>query len=137
MIRAVFDTNIVLSAFLWGGLPLQALDLIRNEKAVLLTTDDLTREFQDVISRSKFATTIAKLNETPESLIEVYISLTEWVEPEMVDPTIVRDSKDAKVLACALGGKADIIVSGDQDLTVLGQFGNTQIITASEFLSLF
>jgi predicted nucleic acid-binding protein len=51
--------------------------------------------------------------------------------------TICRDSKDDKFLELAISGKADFIITGDQDLLVLNPFRNIEIIAANEFLNRF
>ena len=50
---------------------------------------------------------------------------------------ICRDPKDNKFLELAVSGKADFIITGDQDLLVLNPFRNIEIITINEFLTRF
>jgi predicted nucleic acid-binding protein len=47
----------------------------------------------------------------------------------------VRDKKDLKFLECALGGKADYVVTGDKDLLTLKEYSGISIVTPSEFLA--
>lgn len=47
---------------------------------------------------------------------------------------ICRDSKDDFLLALAIDGKADFLITGDKDLLVLAKIENTRIITMSEYL---
>lgn len=49
---------------------------------------------------------------------------------------IVRDINDDKVIACAVGGRADYIITGDNDLHILKTYQGICIVTASEFLSI-
>ena len=49
-------------------------------------------------------------------------------------PRVVRDPQDDYLIACALAGEADFILSGDKDLLVLKTVGKTQIVTARNFL---
>jgi len=54
-------------------------------------------------------------------------------------PVEVRDPKDEMILASALGGKADYLVTGDDDILVLqddARLGKLQIVTARAFLNL-
>ncbi len=51
--------------------------------------------------------------------------------------TICRDPKDDKFLELAISGKADFIITGDQDLLILNPFRDIEIITANEFLTRF
>ena len=59
------------------------------------------------------------------------------VEGEGVVDVIKADPTDNKYLACAHEGEADYIVSGDHHLLDLGAYEGIQIITASEFISIW
>lgn len=52
------------------------------------------------------------------------------------EPTVIADSDDDQVLACALAGNADYVVSGDPHLLEIHEYNDIPILTASEFLSL-
>jgi predicted nucleic acid-binding protein len=47
--------------------------------------------------------------------------------------TECRDPKDDKFLELAVNGRADLIVSGDTDLLVLGAFRGIPVITPAAF----
>jgi len=49
--------------------------------------------------------------------------------------TASRDPDDNRVLECAVAGHADLIVSGDKDLLVLGRYDSIPIITVRQFLN--
>lgn len=57
MIRIVVDTNVFVSAFLKGGIPLRVLDLIHEQKAVLLITSLLLDELREVLQRPQVQAT--------------------------------------------------------------------------------
>ena len=56
------------------------------------------------------------------------------VEPSLEATSAVRDREDEHILACALGAKATVIVSGDNDLLVLDPFEEIRIVGPREFL---
>jgi predicted nucleic acid-binding protein len=56
-------------------------------------------------------------------------------EDEAAVPRICRDPHDDWVIACAVVGKADVIVSGDRDLLDLERVGDIPILTAGEYLT--
>ena len=64
------------------------------------------------------------------------MALSEVVELPETIPCICRDLDDDRVIACAAAGKADVIVSGDDDLLKLEQVGDVPILTAVQFLDL-
>ena len=55
MIRAVIDTNIVVSAFFWGGLPRAALDAARAKRFRMITTEALIDELKVAIGIARAA----------------------------------------------------------------------------------
>jgi len=68
--------------------------------------------------------------------VALVAALSEVVDlPESV-PRICRDPDDDWVIACAVAGEADVIVSGDRDLLALGRAGEIPILSAAQFLSL-
>jgi predicted nucleic acid-binding protein len=52
----------------------------------------------------------------------------------VISPTILEDPKDDMVLACALGGKVDFIISGDDDLLRLVTYESIRIWDVNRFL---
>jgi putative PIN family toxin of toxin-antitoxin system len=119
MLRAVIDTNIIISALFWSGLPGQVFAAAQSERFIALLTNALIAEIEQVLARDKFAEQLSKRGLTIASIIEQYRSAALIVEPVEVPKDVVRDPKDRMVLACAVGGQADYIISGDKDLLAL------------------
>lgn len=134
MIRAVLDTNVLISAIFWSGAPAKVYDAAAKRRFTSLTSELLLTELNDVLSRPKFAAGFTAKQKTPAMLIAEYRELAELVDPVPVPPDIVRDPKDKPVLACAVGGSANFIVSGDKDLQVLLEYQGISIVTADQFL---
>jgi putative PIN family toxin of toxin-antitoxin system len=134
VIRVVFDTNIVVSAQFWQGAPRHALIAVRDGRAKLLTSEPLLQELTDVLTRTKFADRLKAVGTTAEALIADHRALVEIVEPAPLSGTVSDDPDDDVVLACAAGGKADYIVSGDDDLLRLETYAEIPICTVNEFL---
>ena len=68
--------------------------------------------------------------------LEAYVDLCEFLEPEPLDKRVCRDEDDDVVLATALAGIADVIVTGDEDLLVLKKFRGIEILSPRQFLKL-
>ena len=129
--RYVFDTNTVVSAFLFGqSTPGRALETAR-ERGTLLLSDETASELSEVLDRGKFDEYVQR-----ETRREFLIALVE--EATFVAPTEqiqqCRDPDDDKFLELAAGGGAAAIVSGDDDLLVLDPFRDCPILTAKSFL---
>jgi len=93
MTRAVVDTNLVVSAFLWGGNPRAILDAARRETLTLFTSAALIAELEDVLSRAKFASRIAAVGSSVDEMLGDYLALAQLVRPTE-HPAVVRDPDD-------------------------------------------
>ncbi len=132
--RIVVDTNTAISGLLWQGAPRRLLDVCRAGKVVIVTSQVLIAELGEVLCREKFAARILRAGLSPRAIVEDYAHLTEGVEPKPLDAPICRDPDDDAVLACAVTGKADVVVSGDADLLMLCTFRGIPIISADQML---
>lgn len=132
--RVVADTNTVVSGLLWRGSPWQVLETARQQKVKLFTSPVLLAELQDVLARAKFATRLKAAGVTADELVVGYAALATLVHPDKVQPVISADPDDDQVLACAATARAEAIVSGDQHLIALGEYGGIPILTAAVLL---
>jgi putative PIN family toxin of toxin-antitoxin system len=133
--RAVPDTNIVISGLFWRGNPRRVLDAARDGIIELFTSPVLLEELEDVLSREKFAARLEAAGVTVQEIVEGYSALTTIIDAQSIEPVIIRDPDDDAVLACALTAEAEIIVSGDNDLLDLQEHQGIRILTATEFLA--
>lgn len=132
--RLVLDTNIVVSALIWGGVPRRLLDLGRDGQVTLFTSSVLLDELAEVLSRDKFAALLASQEISPTFLMQRYGMLARLVTPQTIERT-VRDADDDAVIATALAAQADVIVTGDNDLLVLHPYQEIQILNAADALN--
>jgi putative PIN family toxin of toxin-antitoxin system len=129
--RYVFDTNTVVSAFLFDrSTPGRALEAARRRGRLLLS-DETARELNEVLERDKFDAYVQR--ETRREFVIALVNEATFVEPtESIEQC--RDSDDDKFLELAAAGTATAIVSGDDDLLVLETFRDIPILTAKAFL---
>ncbi len=135
--RAVVDTNLFVSGtILKRGNPYRLLLAWRASAFTLLLTGQQREELEDVFGRPAI-TERYRINQTEVEELRSGFDAAEPVVPSEAVPVYVRDPKDVKILAAALGGGADYLVTGDQDLLVLGGnplLGSLSIVTVAEFL---
>jgi len=132
--RIVADTNTVVSGLLWQGAPRQIIQACRHQRLTILSCPQLIAELADVLARKKFAARILRAELTPRQLVNDYSLLIEQLNPAPLPTPICRDPDDDIVLACALTGRADAIVSGDADLLTVKAFMGIPILTVNQFL---
>lgn len=140
-LRVVIDTNLLISSAIVAKSPPDKLIRLWLKKAfILLTTHEQLEEIKEVSQRKKlkyrplFPKRIAELLGAVEFVSELIEPI-----PEKDLSIYSRDPEDDFLLAAALGGKADYLITGDRDLLVLTgnpYLGRLKIITVKEFLRL-
>ena len=133
--RLVLDTNTAVSGLIWGGVPGRLIDAAAAGKALIIGSVPLLDELQGVLSRRKFSDQLAKLNANADDLFDGYAALMRMVAPSAIGPVILADPDDDIVLATAVGGSADAIVSGDAHLLGIGEFRGIPIMTPAAAVS--
>lgn len=131
--RAVFDTNVLIAAFLTEGICAKLLLRARRRDFDLILCDGILQEFKGILKK-KFA---ASPHEISEALIIISEAAPEiHGRPDSIAP-VCRDSDDDLILACARDAVADYIVTGDEDLLVLENYEGINIVSPREFEKLF
>lgn len=129
--RVVFDSNILLSRILWPqSVPAQAVSRAVADATVLIS-DVLLAELHEVLARPKFAGLVDR--DDARGFVRALSGIAERVELT-VHVMACRDPRDDHVLALAVSGEANLVVTGDADLLVLDPFRGIRIITARAFL---
>ena len=117
VMRAVFDTNTVVSALLFGGTLSWLVEHWRSRVSVPLVSRATAGEFLRVLHYPKFGLTAAE----SEAFAARYLQFAERIDVDegaLVLPQC-RDPEDRMFLALAEAGRADVLVTGDDDLLVL------------------
>jgi len=133
-VKVIIDTNLWIS-FLIGLKASPAIRRILTDGTVdIVMTDILQQEIMAVASRPKFARYFA-----PEACERLLAFLRARSEDYPLGDILARcrDPKDDYLLELARVADADIIVTGDKDLTDLHQFGHCQILTLAAFKQLY
>lgn len=130
--RIVIDTNLLVSAFIFGGKVKRKLErILANERIYILTSEAVNEELQEVLFRDKFK----KFQEKKFIESQLFAFLADVVTVTITQTfTDCRDSKDNKFLDLAVSGHADFIITGDGDLLELHPFHGVKIVTITDFL---
>jgi len=153
-VKAVFDTNVLIVAFLTEGICAKCLMRGRKRYFYLILSSDIIKETERILRRkfklssSEISAVITLLKETASAILQN----VDPIKPECrdaddaaseilqnVDPIkpICRDADDDKILACAGQSDTDYIVTGDEDLLVIKRYGRTKVITPRDFETFF
>ena len=130
MLKVVLDTNILISAIVFGGKPRDILERIISGKLEFAVSKEILNEVEGVLSGKKFKYPSHVIYEIRNAIEE----LGEIVVPEKRINRIKKDPDDNRILECALAVNADFIISGDNHLLEFKVFKGIQILSPADFL---
>lgn len=131
--KAVFDTNVLIAAFLTEGICAKLLIRARKRDFDMILCDGILQEFKRVLKK-KFATSPHEMSEALTILSAAAQDILG--QSDSIAP-ICRDPDDNLILACARDAVADYIVTGDEDLLVLKNYEGISILKPRGFEKLF
>lgn len=137
MIRAVVDTNVLVSGFISpSSHPRQIFRRWRAGDFVLVTSHGIIEE----VSHTLYSPRIQVKYHLTQNDIQAFVLALrhqgDCVSGELALSGVAPDPGDDKVIACAVEGKADLIVTGDKALQRLGRYEDIRIISAESFTGL-
>lgn len=132
-LRAVLDTNVVVSALLFPGVASRMVGRWQSGAFAMLASREMIGECLRVLAYPKFDLSESEIRSLLDDWILPYVTAVKV--PGGFGP-ICRDPGDDMFLACAEAGRADLIVTGDKDLLVLKTHGRCRIVTVVEALKL-
>jgi putative PIN family toxin of toxin-antitoxin system len=135
-VRAVIDTNVLLSGLLWFGTPHRLIEQVRAGVLTLVSSPALIAELAEVIGRAKFQAILERSDTDAQQMLAQVRQLVEIVDPPPLPTPVSRDRDDDAVLALAVAAQADLIVSGDEDLLVLGAYAGIRILGPADALAM-
>ncbi len=139
LIRVLLDTNILISYLLTQqneSAINQVFDALYARDFVLLLPNKLLEELEAVFANKKYLAQRVKAQDRAAfvaslaAVAEIVPTITEEI------PEVTRDPKDDYLLAYALVGRADYLVTGDEDLLTLGEVAGLKVVSPREFVTL-
>jgi len=129
--RIIIDTNLWISFLITRDLS-KLDDILFERNGILVFSQELLDEFLTVANRPKFRRFFSQAD--IQRILETIGEVADFVKVQ-ADVKICRDPKDNFLLSLSIDGNADFLLTGDKDLLDLVKFGETKIITISEFLN--
>jgi putative PIN family toxin of toxin-antitoxin system len=128
--KVVLDSNVLISAAVFGGKPREILDLAIKGLIEVAVSDDILEEIKGVLEGKKFQYP----KRIARTLMREIEDLADLVQPKEKIEALLEDPEDNRVLECAVESGANVIVSGDSHLLALQSFGRIRIMNPDEFL---
>ncbi len=131
--RVVIDTNIFVSSF-FGGKPRKIIDLWKEGKITLCLSKDILNEYIEVLHRIGLQDEV-ELEELLSLFTKSFNILFTTKTPRI---NVVKDDPDDdKFIECAVALKAEVIITGDKAIEVIGEYMNIKILTPQQFLKIY
>jgi len=135
--RIVLDTNVIASGVITpAGPPGTILIAWKDRRLDLIVSPSLLQEVADILRRPKIARTYGLSTDTVAGILDLLDSQALRVPGRLRIPPTARDPRDDHILACAVEGHADYVVTGDCDLLDLGRFRDILIVSPAAFAAL-
>jgi putative PIN family toxin of toxin-antitoxin system len=131
MTRVVLDTNVIVSALVFGGVPRIVLELTDAGRCELFYSDAIQIEVRRILAE-KFDWSPTMLRE----VLPVIWGMGTLVVPRSTITAVHDDPDDDRILECAVEAKAHFLVSGDRHLLALETHNSIAIVTPRRFLEL-
>jgi len=129
--RIVLDTNVLISAIVFGGQPRKILEMVIEGNVTCSLSFAILDELRDVLQRPKFGFS----PQQAATVIDELQGICEILNPPRRIRTIKADPDDNRILECAVEAKADCIISGDTHLLELGKYREILIWNPADFLA--
>ncbi len=130
MLKVVLDTNVLISAILFGGKPRQILEKAIRGEIRLCLSDPILEEIKGVLQRLKF-------DYSPEMIqfiLTELMGIAHFVNPSETIDVVLEDPDDNRILECAVEAGANYIITGDSHLLKLSRYLNIEVLNAAAFL---
>ena len=129
MMRAIIDTNVLVSGIFWSGTPARILEAWGNGRFSMVISPEILHEYTRVIG--ELAT---KKSIDTKAILDRITLGSEMVAAPRFKKQACVDPDDDRFLECAIAGKVPYIVSGEKLLLKLNPFEGISILKATEFL---
>lgn len=128
MLRVVFDTNIYISAFVFGGSTEQLIRLAEDGVVLTYISPAIVRETRRIM-QTKFGWNPAQMTVAMRKLKRIghVVNLRFRLQ-------VLSDRADNRILECAVAAKADVIVSGDIGLQKLVEYEGIVLLSPKQFI---
>lgn len=133
MIKAVYDTNVIVSGLLNSeGIPAFLLDIATQREITLFISPEILQEYEGVLLRPKFGFSKGVV----KRFLRLIKAKSKIVKPKSLEFTL-KDPANNKFLECALAGKVDCLVTGNTRHFPSPTYKGIKVISPREFWAIY
>jgi uncharacterized protein len=125
--RIVLDTNVLIASLISRGKCYALVEYSLQVHSIIASTFILSELSEKLENKFKYTS-----SEIAEAL-SIFQAKMQIVMPSKLEQQVCRDADDDWVLATAIAGKAQCIITGDKDLLAIAHFENIDIIAPADF----
>ena len=129
-VKVVVDTNVVISALLFGGAPGKLIALWQSRAIKPVASKEIVDEYLRVLTYPKFKLLEEEINYL---LYQEILPFFDIIEVQQGLQILEKDPQDDKFIRCALAANAVYIISGDQHLLTLKSYQKIKILSPADF----
>ena len=126
--RILFDTNVLIASLIARGVCHELLERSFVNHTVVISDFILDELREKLVNKFKYSA------DTADQAVALFRSRMELVLPDALAVPVSRDPDDDNILAAALTGNCDFVITGDKDLLVLNPFGDIRILNPRAFI---
>jgi hypothetical protein len=135
MIKAVVDTNLLVSAFISSfSYPREIERRWRSGEFILITSREIVEEINRVLHLPRIHMKYHLTESDIQAFVLTLIHKGNCVSGELALKGVAPDPGDDKIISCAIEGEAEFIVTGDKALQQLKEYQDIKIINAEQFV---
>jgi uncharacterized protein len=128
-VKIVLDTNVLIAALIARGICHELLEHCVLRHSLFTSEFILTETREKLIEKFGYTTDLGG------GAVDILRSRMALVVPTRIETQICRDPDDDNILATAVAGNCDCIITGDEDLLTLTQYEGVDILSPRDFLS--
>jgi len=132
MQKIVIDTNVIVSSLIQRSYPYKIIyELFIDDRFLLCVSEELMKEYYEVLSRPKFAKFPDFFGKAENLLADIEAKAQKFVPSTKVD--LISDKGDNMILELADECRADFIVMGNTNDFTFSEYKQTKIVSPKEY----